>query len=297
MTTGRNTQVAIAGFSLVLAVNAIVLGSVAWNRSGTPDSVLELGERELVLLPYSQTGRDDSGLGLGIRWRIPIADADPEERLLRYGGMAPAWLDERKLIELGFDLSQREPDDHSSLRDRREKEVVLVLEFDGPEYRKSLERAQRQATRDQQKLAALESLASVETGTEILHEARQRAESSRQAAEHAEFRESRLFIVDAGLDHKTLRTAYPDRSRYALVRGLIRPLVQDDRVGGWISGLSTGRVNVPLRWRWIFEPLLRAPWRGSGGEDKITPYRVTLAHGRKLEPWVAAIHGPQPVVE
>ena len=49
--TRRHTL--IAGLGLILGVNAIVLGGVAYNRSGEPESLLQLSEREL----YTPFGR------------------------------------------------------------------------------------------------------------------------------------------------------------------------------------------------------------------------------------------------
>ena len=47
-----------AGLAVILAVSAGTLLGVLWNRTGTPDAVLELEERELIVLPAE---REDSG--------------------------------------------------------------------------------------------------------------------------------------------------------------------------------------------------------------------------------------------
>lgn len=44
LTRGRTL---IAGIAIILVVNAIALGGVAYNRSGTPESTLHLSQREL----------------------------------------------------------------------------------------------------------------------------------------------------------------------------------------------------------------------------------------------------------
>ena len=54
----------IAGLALVAVTNGVALGGAAWNRSGTPDSVLALTQRELEP-PYMFKGaQENSGLTL-----------------------------------------------------------------------------------------------------------------------------------------------------------------------------------------------------------------------------------------
>ena len=80
------------------------------------------------------------------------------------------------------------------------------------------------------------------------------------------------------LELAALRTAYPDRARYVIVHGLIRPTTtninKETRIGGNITELHGGLVYVPLRYRQVFE-----------GEE---PYEATVAFGQRLEPWIVA---------
>src|SRR6185295_3092879 len=68
-------------------------------------------------------------------------------------------------------------------------------------------------------------------------------------------RSSRLFLVDAGLDYDSLRARYPDRSRYAIVRGKVRVdswmVKNTGSLNGSVSGLSVSALNVPVDLRGV----------------------------------------------
>jgi len=101
---------------------------------------------------------------------------------------------------------------------------------------------------------------------------------------------SRLFVVDAGLDLGTLERTYPDRNRYAIVRGRIRPRVVGEfsataKLYGSVSQVSCDAINVPLQFRAVFPASstgLRLPKYGG------PRFHVTVAFGRRLEPWIVA---------
>jgi hypothetical protein len=75
-----------------------------------------------------------------------------------------------------------------------------------------------------------------------------------------------------------LRTAYPDRAHYAIVHGLIRPatmqIKNESRIGGNIAEVHANSVNVPFAYRQVF--------------NNAEPYEVTVAFGKRLEPWFVA---------
>ena len=70
-------------------------------------------------------------------------------------------------------------------------------------------------------------------------------EAARHQLKHEQGEASRLFIVDAGLDLAALRQRYPERQRYAIVKGRVRPwsAVDEGRtlVGGYISRTDLAR--------------------------------------------------------
>jgi hypothetical protein len=244
------------GLALILATNAIVLAGIAYNRTGEPEAQLQLTEREFST-PYSWGfGRENSGLDLQLQWRVLPVESAVRPGVLDYGyggyDSGAGWLDQKKLVELGFDPSpparaqERYYDDRALPRD-----VLLVLELDGPAYREALARAERNAKPDG---------------------------SSQRYIDDARNRHSRLFVVDAGLDRDALRAKFPDRARYAIVHGRIRLTWQSDRsatrVVGRVTELSVARLNVPLELRPVIAPA--------------AAFEATVPFGRRLEPWLAA---------
>ncbi len=193
------------GAALIVATNAVALLGVAYNRSGTPESELRLSQRELR--PPYQWGlqRENSGLSLTLVWQA----GEP------YGSTA-AWLDRAKLTELGFDVSRSAGRRHyEKVRDR---EVYLVLELAGSAYQAALDAARERAEKRKAEALAHPGDAKLKT----------QADFSQKQLFHEEHEASRLFVIDAGLDAGALRAKYADRSRYAIVRGRVRPTLQGD---------------------------------------------------------------------
>lgn len=275
----------LAGIGLILVTNTVALLGVAYNRNGEPDSVLQLTQREL-LLPYEWRGnRENSGVALTLRWRVLGDDSGDPTGLLSgypgYGG-SPKWLDQAKLSALGFDVQQ--PDDTTKNRAHYDKalakDVLLVLELDGPAYRSALEHLTQYAARQEALYAANANNKELE----------QRAKNAREQATREERESSRLFVVDAGLDEAALRAKYPDRARYTIVRGQVRPQLvgnaKELRAVGYVSAVNIDRINVPLR----FHPLVESSTeRGRNDLQTAVPgYEIAVAFGRRLEPWITA---------
>lgn len=252
----------IAGMSLIIATNAVALLGVAWNRAGEPDGSLLLSQRELGV-PYSGWGKgENSGMRLELEWRtLPVARPSDtaQDGRWSYNDRRPAWLDEARMATLGFPPA---PDGGGtpSTRRRLTRDVLLVLELDGPAYRAALARATEFAARQPDD----------EDARQWLHQ-----ESSER---------TRLFVVDAGLDAAELRARYPDRGVYAIARGRIRPYQDTERgTAGIISELSADSIHVPLHWRAAFEGA--TPDDGRDRSD--VRYTVRLDFGKRFEPWIA----------
>jgi hypothetical protein len=239
---------------------------------------LSLTERELRP-PYVWTGRkENSGLALRLQWRVLQGDR-PNAGLSRMapdGGGSPAWLDESKMASLGFDMT-RSPErwsanGSSAYQRQLPREIFVVLELDGPAYRMALDRA---AT------AAKESETKNERG------------DGKKAADELLDREtrqsSRLFAVDAGLDRGALRSKFGDRSKYAIVRGQIRPTwlrPEGSSAAGIITGLSAATVNVPLEMRSVLEGVAPDSYLAPNGVDR--HFKARVAFGQRLEPWLVS---------
>ena len=60
---------------------------------------------------------------------------------------------------------------------------------------------------------------------------------------------SRLYAMDIGADQATLRTRYPDCSRYLVLPCQARLALEDPRMRGNIAKLDNSAVHVPLEYR------------------------------------------------
>lgn len=241
----------VAGLALIAATNAVVLAGAAYNRSGTPEAELALSERELHLPGSWGFEGENTGVSLALQWRVhPGITGGSFQDFGGPGyGWQIAWLDERKLTELGFNFS----DDEFDARQRPRK-ALLVLELDGAAYRAAVERAEARA---------------LEKADEFVQ---------RQLANERQTY-SRLFVIDAGLDAERLRATYPDRSKYAIVEGKValgyRGSGETRKITGYVAGVSIDRIHVPVE----FHPAVRQGERFTGD----------VAFGRRLEPYLVSV--------
>jgi hypothetical protein len=253
----------IAGIALIGLTNAVALLGVAYNRNGTPESVLEFSQRELDL-PYSYTWREDSGMALQIRWRVQNSDD--------YG--PPAWLNEAKLRELGFDLPPVETDYTYPRRWReQEKPAFIVLEMNGPAYQQGLEQARTKVAREK---AALETAPQSQ-------EQKHKLQYAEEALKREEHEQSRLIAVDAGRSAEPLRVKYADNTRYLILPGSVQPSYysRDGKLqwSGYIHNLSCTSVHVPLPFKQQLPPV-------SYTQGELT---AKVAFGRRFEPWLESM--------
>lgn len=165
---------------------------------------------------------------------------------------------------------------HRQLLDAYRHSFVVVLELDGPAYQAELA-LQRQLV-EQARLAQAALPEDKQLGERLEHETRDLDRLER---------DTRLYAVDVGLDRATLRQRYPDRSRYAIVHGLVRPNHWSDkpRLAGHIGELSIEQINVPQRWRAVLDSLPSGPNNAS----RTPQQRIEVAFGQRLEPWITAV--------
>jgi hypothetical protein len=279
--TRRHTL--IAGLALILLTNAVALLGVYRNRSGDPESLLTLTQRELRQ-PYGWgMDRENSGMSLQINWRVPSGE---KYQPYFYSGGNPVWLDQDKMESLGFDVNPpKEMQENFRWASRQlSREVLLVLELDGPAYQQSLQQAQQYAAEQDAKLAVQPNDKSLQ----------QLAKTAHDQARMEEDNNSRLFAVDAGLDLDELRDHYPDRNRYAIVHAQVRPsyLSGLGKFTGNIDKLSIDEINVPYEFHSAFDirvrpAALRQTFGGqtSGGRT----FEAGVAFGQRLEPWITGI--------
>lgn len=258
----RRLRVLLAGLGLIVAGNAVALLGVAYNRGGEPDAVVEFSERELAMPFGFAASEENSGLSLRLEWRLAEA---PRPGAPDHAGGA-AWLDRDKLAELGFDLRAAAERGQGEERLGRQlpREAWIVLELAGPAWQAAI--VAREAA-----LAAARQLQADNPGKE---EFERRAAFAQEQLEKERDTNSRLFAIDAGPDRTELRRRYPDRARYLILPGEVRLGYDRQELTGFISQLGVRAVHVPLAERAAIE---------RGGR-----YIVTLAFGRRSEPWILA---------
>ncbi len=264
----RHSRLLIAGAALILAGNAVALIGVAYNRSGEPEAVLELSERELAWPHDSRAASENSARTLQLRWRIG-GDAQAADTGITYGGGTAPWLDQEKLSELGFNVGvpRQGGDAARHLQGSLPREAHVVLEFNGPDY---------QLVVQQRKRLVDEALALLDEnpGQRVFVERVKtyQAQLDRELHDH-----SRLFAIDVGLDVATLRRRYPDRSAYLILPAQIGLVFRNNGLGGYISSLSVTAVNLPWHERLTI---------AEGISARPKHYSVRLAIGKRAEPWI-----------
>jgi hypothetical protein len=271
-----------AGAALILLANAVALTGVYLNRSGEVDSRMTLSQREFFTPWGWARSEENSGLALRLEWRVVDASAEGYYSYGNNGGM-PGWLDEAHMAALGF-ATKLPPNDYASHR-RFERSLprtaLLVLEMGGPAWQQVLDAARQNASRHEAaRLANADS-----------KEFADKAKGAQEQLRREETINSRLFAIDAGLDRAALRAKYPDRSRYLILQGTVRPRLVSHggktQVSGYVSAIAVSEINVPHALRPMLEPVLRRNRSRVDGAGP--PFEVTLAVGQRLEPWLESV--------
>ena len=271
-----NLRASSLGLAIIVVANAFALAGVARNRAGEPESQLALTEREVrVVNPYSRS--ENSGVSLRLQWCVgdsSSANVEYAPEMVSGRGCfnrSPDWLREAKLSELGFDVALAPLD--SGARDyyahQQARPALFVLELGGPWQDRVLE-ANLAA------LAAWEALAAQRPDSGSLQ---RNVGSIRRRIDWIEREMTRLYVIDAGTSLEALRAKYPDRSRYAILRGTVRlrrwAAVMDTAwIGGEIGRITGESMNVP------------APY-----QERLTAktFGVTIGFGKRLEPYIIGV--------
>lgn len=279
----------LAAASIVLATNAAMLGSAAWNRSGAPRATLRLTERELALPGSPLADGDEIFLKVKLGHEPPLAERVAAMR----NGVALAddelpWLDTAKLEALGFarDLRRwreeaRPPEPgHDHGRGAMPRRAFIALEYEGEAWSHWLATAES-------KVAALR--ASHGDSDEV------REAEALLAIDRVQ--RSRLFAIDADLDAAALEQRILGRPNVVVVRGLVMlgfpvrahltaPLPSDVRLPQALRPHVAPFAPPENVWDVAFRDRDR---RGPATWPAPVPprYELTLAIGRSREPWIA----------
>lgn len=268
----------VAAAALVVLVNAFALAGVAWNRRGEPEAVVELTAREFYFSWSSSEERENSGLTLSLSWNEGW----------HHPGLG--WLDAARLRDLGFDTSVPPDSEGASEFYRRQpaRRAFVALEMDGPEWPRWLASKEKE----------LDEMAAQVSRGEATSEDRERMARSHESdrVEH-----SRLFAVDAALDPAQLRLRHPDRTRVFILPARVAiehwNIKEEGELHGTIQALLIPRINVPLRHRPLLDGAIEQERATRSADATVTQpapprpprWAMTLAFGRRLEPWIVSV--------
>ena len=102
--------------------------------------------------------------------------------------------------------------------------------------------------------------------------------------------QSRLYVVDAGLDVQGLIQKYAGKNNYLFARGEIGLGWNEDDVSGRIRQLYIRHVHVPLPISEQLVTLANGEAYASHRNRSIPArYKVRLNIGKRLEPWIESI--------
>ncbi len=262
-----------AALLLIALANGILLWNVARNRTGTPTAELLLSERELLV---QQSWREENS-GRFLRLRYQYVRSAKENEVWQTN----PWLDKTKLQSLGYRFRAAEDEalDIKNLPRLPQKPAFLVLELDGKAYQEAL----AQAAAEVKSLRHAAKPEGLQRATEQLRQIRTE--------------DSRLFVVDAGIDAEQLRQRHPNRQQYAIVPGHVRawwqPSWQDQtdqekrpKLSTYL-GLAHDQIFVPLEYASIFTNADGQKENGQGVATRtVSRFQVRLAFGQRLEPWI-----------
>jgi len=258
-------------FALLIMANAYVLGGVFYNRSGAPDAVVELTGRELQE-PYALF-KENNAMSLRFQWNVLGRETDYDDYYYTYS-RAPEWLDQTKLKSLGFDVKTDKKTIHGW--NAISKQVFMVLELDGPAFRTAVERAEKG-------LEKIRAEYENDPGSKRLKE---KFKQWKRRLKRLKEKDSRLFVIDAGLDPGVLRRRYANRSRFIITPGIVKIRPNYGRNAkpitpmGYINQLSVQSVHVPFKFSRTLETI-----KSRRQKD----YRVKVAYGKRFEPWILSV--------
>lgn len=270
----------MAALTLIVLINLIILAGVRYNRTGEPDAVVTLTERELHL---EASDKENSGVSLQLKLQSVHN---------KWSETSP-WFDRKKLEAVGFDCSQ--PIDAKEAAKYYKKQLsrqsYTVLEYEGQAW------SDWQNWQEQQ-LRELETrVAGGKEKQELLDSRRKRFSREMVAG-------SRLFAIDAGNDPVKLRKLYPDKQKFIITPAQVRlRLLAVDETGkmrkpvlsGYVDEILTAVINVPRDRQGVLASLKQEEKNFYQDEDKrdfSLRYKIKLSYGRRYEPWVVAVLPP-----
>ena len=289
----------IATMALIVVTNVFVLSGVAYNRSGEPDAVVTLTERELHWQDnWRSVDREDSGLYLRLQWNRP------RYRSFNTEYREDPWLNEEKLRGLGFDTSYPLDGKKAFRYYSRQlpRQAYVVLEYDGDAYKKWAKGLKEHLQKVRQELAE-----------EKKPKKKKNLENNIRNMERRSITHTHLFAIDAGPNPEKLREQYTDPTRYIITPAVFRislhhPKKRDYNpktmsepdlphkryLTGRVSEILIPEIHIPSDYRSFFISDIKTHTktylpRNKPLSDLEPRYQVTLNYGKRHEPWIADI--------
>jgi len=255
----------ILGFVVIFAANITIFSGVIYNRSKKPFTSIELTERELKM-PYRKND-ENSGLALKLKWQTINQDK---------------WFNEKKLKELGYNIQKyADFDEYKKYRKIYvPKKVFIALEYNGSKYKEAVKKAEIKLEKE---------ASAIKTGIEKNSNDFELAE---RILKDIKYYGTRLYVIDVGLDADILKEKYNEPVKFIVVPGTVKIrynyLDNKKETYGHVSGLSVDNIHVPLEFRKTFDSL---PEKNKPRRNKPVPprYKVKLAYGKRLEPWIRSV--------
>jgi len=158
-------------------------------------------------------------------------------------------------------------------------DVILVLEYQGDSYKQAIDIAER-------RLARLSAKKDQLTKEELDEKIKWHSEK----LDELKVSETRLYVIDAGLDQQALVRKYKGRNNTLFAHGEISVNLADKLVTGHIRELYIPEVHVPLPYSEQLSDLTKDRAYSEYGEKVIPPrYQVRLNIGKRLEPWIDSV--------
>jgi len=256
--------------ALVVLSNLAAWRVAALNRSGEPEAVLVLTERELRL-PVRQAENTALALALVFEPPRPRSDGGPREA---------GWFDRAKLESIGFDCSRPVTAENADYyRTRPPRAAYAALAFEGALWLKQMERAPR-APQPPSSLTVPDS--AIRNGAV-------------RVAPRDPFLDSHLLPIDVDNDPAALRARHPDTRAVAVVEATVALQYvgnagQPPFLMGRVTSVLPPEINVPREWRGPLEGLQSDAEPGVWPPPQHEPrFRVTVSWGKRLEPWITKV--------
>ncbi|MCF6331136.1 MAG: DUF4824 family protein [Sulfurimonas sp.] len=238
----------LLSFLVIILTNTFIFANIYINRFGDATSNVVLSERELTV-PYNYN-KENSSISLRIKYRVA-----GENTHQPYYNKKAYWLNEKKLQELGFDTKKYNK--YKNQRSPLKKEVFIVLEQNAQAYKRSLRLAQEEFSNLDYKQKS---------------NIKRKKENLRIEKEE----NSRLFVIDAGIDYAKLRQLYTDKTKYIIAKGTVR-FSNYANINGYIDKLSISNVHVTLKHKNLLK-------------NKNAKFKALIKYGSRYEPWISEIN-------